>query len=76
MQVNHTTREVYASSPNKANQVETIDLMTVAPRSYDVVCWDAEGYARWSREFGSDLSAAVVEYNRWAATPETVPTFD
>lgn len=70
MYIDRTTGEVFASSEALARG-ETIDLTTVAPYSYVVVCWDEEtNEARWDRAFGSRLQDAIDEYNRWAKHKE------
>jgi len=76
MQVNSSTGEVYAMSKAKAAG-EELELTTVAPMTYSVLCWNTkEDECRWCKDFGGDLAAAVAEYNKWAAVPEKVPSFN
>ena len=76
MQMNCCTGEVYAMSKAIADG-EELELTTLAPMSYSVLCWNTkEDECRWVKDFGSDLAAAVAEYNRWALNKERVPKFN
>lgn len=77
MQINYSTGEVYAAQDHKDTKGALVELMTIAPYGYSVSCWceSAEAY-HWVRDFGSNLTAAVEEFNRWVNEPERVPTFN
>lgn len=76
MQVNHNTREAFAMSRSTVPGF-SIELVTIAPRSYMVWMWDEkEDEVIWTQDFGSDIGAAVEGYNAWADTKETAPCFN
>lgn len=77
MQMNCTTGEVYAAQAHRDTRGATIELMTFAPHSYSVTCsQEGDDDFHWVKDFGSNLAAAVAEFNRWVKEPERVPTFN
>jgi hypothetical protein len=75
MQINMDTGEAYAASKAIAAG-EELELVTIGPSHYDVVCWyTADDEVRWVKSC-STLKAAVDEYNRWVTNKEVVPNFN